>query len=115
MKRLLKKISTQKAHLAKNIIGQSLMNATNGSLREKIANAKSNSNNSLNENTTTPGFKSKTVDPSTIRAYAERMAIAKMSPQERWENMKLTEPEVQSWEKSIEAKKRDDEAALKKI
>jgi len=61
------KISSQKANVAKNLIAKSLMQHTvkvgsggGGNLRERMQNAKSNQ-------------KSKTVDPSTIKAYAEQL------------------------------------------
>jgi len=92
----------QKAHMAKNLITSSLMqhttmrisNEPNGRLRDKIS-ARSPSN---------PG-KCLTVDPSNIRAYKEHLVTTKMTTQQKWEQTKQTEVDVQNWEKSQKKKK----------
>jgi hypothetical protein len=100
----------QKAHMAKNLITSSLMQHTtisisnnpNGRLREKLS-ARSPSS---------PG-KCMTVDPSNIRAYKEHLVTTKMTPQQKWEQTKQTEADVQNWEKSQKKKedaKKDEEA-----
>jgi len=100
----------QKAHMAKNLITSSLMqhttmrisNEPNGRLRDKIS-ARSPSN---------PG-KCMTVDPSNIRAYKEHLVTTKMTTQQKWEQTKQTEADVQNWEKSQKKKedaKKDEEA-----
>jgi len=101
-----KKISVNKAHMAKSLIAHSLMQhatakvpgtTTGGSLlRDRMQSAKSGSSGPVG---TAGSAKSRTADPSTIRAYAEHMAMVKMSPQERWENAKQAEQDVQNWEK----------------
>jgi len=98
-----KKISMQKAHMAKNLITSSLMQHTtmsisnnpNGRLREKLS-ARIPSN---------PG-KCMTVDPSNIRAYKEHLVTTKMTTQQKWEQTKQTEADVQNWEKSQKKKRR---------
>jgi len=84
------KISAQKASVAKNLIAASLMQhtvvGTNGgsNFRARMQNAKT-------PNAAGPaGVKSRTADPSTIRAYAEHMTAAKKSTKERWEEAKQT-------------------------
>jgi len=117
--------------MAKNLIAQSLMQhatvkvpgaAAGGStLRDRMQAAKSGGNAApvitLPVIGTAGSSKSRTADPSTIRAYAEHMAIAKMTPQERWENAKQAEQDVQNWEKSKknqEAQKQMEDANNKK-
>jgi len=101
-----KKISVQKAHMAKNLIAASLMqhatlspgtmSGSGGGYRERLGS----SGKSLPQ-------KSMTADPSNIRAYKEHLATAKMTPQEKWEQTKHAEQDVQNWEKS---KKREETA-----
>jgi len=105
-----KKISVNKAHMAKSLIAQSLMQhatvkvpgtTSSGSLlRDRMQSAKSGSGSGGGSSAGSAGSsKSRTADPSTIRAYAEHMAMVKMSPQERWANAKQAEQDVQNWEK----------------
>jgi len=99
--------------MAKSLIAQSLMQhatakapgtTTSGSLlRDRMQSAKSGSSGSGAVGTA-GSAKSRTADPSTIRAYAEHMAMVKMSPQERWANAKQAEQDVQNWEKKKKTK-----------
>jgi len=112
-----KKISVNKAHMAKSLIAQSLMQhatakapgtTTSGSLlRDRMQSAKSGSSGSGAVGTA-GSAKSRTADPSTIRAYAEHMAMVKMSPQERWANAKQAEQDVQNWEKKKKQQQLED-------
>jgi len=77
-----KKISVQKAHMAKNLITVSLMR-----------NGKNNSSG-----------KSLTADLSNIRSYKDHLVATKMTTQEKWQQTKQTEMDVQNWEKTQKRK-----------
>lgn len=104
-----KKISVQKAHMAKNLITASLMqhtattNGSNDKLRERIA-ARSQS-----------AGKSQTADLSNIRSYKDHLNTTKMTAQEKWEQTKQTESDVQTWEQNQKRKENEKkiEEALK--
>jgi len=81
-----KKISAQKAHMAKNLITVSLM--------QRNMVGRSNSNG-----------KSMTADLSNIRSYKEHLVATKMTTQEKWEQTKQHEMDVQNWEKIQKKKK----------
>uniref|UniRef100_A0A6B2L2V1 DH domain-containing protein n=1 Tax=Arcella intermedia TaxID=1963864 RepID=A0A6B2L2V1_9EUKA len=104
-----KKISVQKAHMARNLIAASLLQHTGGSYRDRLNSTGGSPKNSQ---------KSNTVDPSNMRSFAEQLASAKMTTQEKWQQTKQAEPVVQNWEKEKqqeEAKAKLQEALEKRV
>jgi len=90
-----KKISVQKAHMAKNLITVSLMQQA----RERNAIGRTNS-----------AGKSMTADLSNMRSYKEHLVSTKMTTQEKWEQTKQHEMDVQNWEKT--QKRKEDEKKI---
>jgi len=94
-----RKIASKKAHVAKSLISQSLMQHASVNLSgENCKSILRENRQTANVGGNSGSYKSKTADATTVRAYAEHMALAKMSPQERWETAKKVE-DVQNWEK----------------
>jgi len=97
--------------MAKNLITASLMQHTSGTtttssndkLRERIA-ARSAS-----------AGKSMTAELVNIRSYKDHLVTTKMTTQEKWEQTKQTEVDVQNWEQNQKKKENDKkiEEALK--
>jgi hypothetical protein len=115
-----KKISSQKAHMAKNLITVSFMHR---SPTPTLTTSGGNSTNSSNGVTlsapTSPTAASKymTADSTQIRAYKEHYMAVKMTAQQKWEETKKTEVDVQNWEKNQKRKedaKKIEEALQKK-
>jgi len=82
--------------MAKNLITVSLMQQ-----------AKDRANGSPRSYT---GGKSQTADLSNIRSYKEHLNSTKMTTQEKWEQTKQSEVDVQNWEKT--QKRKEDEKKI---
>jgi hypothetical protein len=94
-----KKISVQKAKIAKHLITYTIMQ------RQQQLQG------SNNEGTRSTANKSLTADLSNIRSYKESIhLVTKMTAQEKWEQTKQSEIDVQNWEKA--QKQKDDQKKL---
>jgi len=111
-----KKISVQKAHMAKNLITASFMQHTTSGTNSPTQTSRDRLTN-RSPSTPSTSNKSMTADSSNIRAYKEHMVTTKMTTQQKWEQTKQTEDDVKNWEKSLKLKedeKKLEEEAKKK-